>query len=78
MAERMIEARCLKGLKFNSATGACTVKDGRSAMAYTPVERDLSPGDVLSFQESPEGITFVTADGIKYFWNRKTRISARV
>ena len=75
MSGKKIEERCLKGLKYRYSKSLTVEENGKPVIKYTPMERDLTPDDVLSCSESPEGFTFVTADGIKYFWDRKTQIA---
>lgn len=67
-----IEEKHIKGLVFRDSIKTVTEVDGRPHAEYTPTERPLSLDDVISSREAPEGVWFTTADGKKYFWDRRT------
>lgn len=67
----------IKGLQHRSSTPYITEEDGTSKTFYTPVIRPLTLEDVMATRETAEGIFFVTTDGKKYFWDRKTSKSTK-
>lgn len=57
-----IAAEWLKGLVFRSAR----TKKTEAGTVNHPTERPLTPGDVLSWNDNGDTVSFVTADGQKY------------
>jgi len=65
-AKKKIDAKFLKGLKFRTSEMRKVKDDGRDKMKGFPVERDLTPEDVLDWKDNGESVSIVTADGQKY------------
>jgi hypothetical protein len=66
-----ITERQIRGLQHQSSTPYTVVENGEPKMHYTATSRPLAIEDVLGTRETAEGISFVTTDGKKYFWDRK-------
>lgn len=66
MAEKQIDAKYLKGLKFRTSEEKVVTEDGRKVKKYVPVERDLTPDDVLDWKDYGDDVVIVTADGQKH------------
>ena len=67
-----IEEKHIKGLVFNFSTASTVEEDSQSRTVYTPQQRPLTVEDVMDTRETPDGVFFVTTDGKKYFWDRRT------
>jgi hypothetical protein len=67
-----ITEKQIRGLEHRSSTPYPTDEDGQLKTRYTVNIRPLTPEDILGTRETAEGISFVTTDGKKYFWDRKT------
>jgi hypothetical protein len=65
----------IKGLQHFGSTSEIREEDGQRKTHYTHVTRSLTLEDVLASRETAEGVSFVTSDGKKYFWDRKTGTS---
>lgn len=66
MAERQIDAKYLKGLKFRTSEAKKVKENGADKTKYIPVERDLTQDDVLDWKDNGDSVTIVTKDGQKY------------
>ncbi|GER92682.1 hypothetical protein A45J_0400 [hot springs metagenome] len=66
MAEKQIDAKYLKGLKFRTSEAKKVKEDGEEKVRHTPVERDLTTDDVLDWKDKGDSVTVVTKDGQKY------------
>ena len=62
----------IRGLEHRSSTSYSTEEEGQSKTRYTADIRPLTLEDILATRETAEGVYFVTTDGKKYFWDRKT------
>jgi hypothetical protein len=67
-----IDSKYLQGLKYHSSESKDVPGDGGTVIKqYTPLERDLTADDVLSVRDTESQISFVTADGRKYSFDKQ-------
>jgi hypothetical protein len=62
-----INKKYLSGLKYRTNQ----VKNSAEGKIFVPVERKLTPGDVLDWREEGSELIIVTGDGRKYRVERK-------
>jgi hypothetical protein len=67
MPEKPIDAKYLAGLKYR------TSKPGEVGGKPVPVERDLTPKDVIGWSGTETTITIVTADGQKHLVGKERK-----
>jgi hypothetical protein len=67
----------IKGLQLSSSTKKTREEDGQTKADYIVSSRPLTVEDVLAARETEDGIFFVTTDGQKYFWDRRTGKSSK-
>jgi hypothetical protein len=70
MAEKKIDPRWLKGLKYHSADTKIVEKNGRKTLQAIPTDRAATENDILNWKEYPDKIVIVLKDGMKYKINK--------
>lgn len=66
MAEKQIDSKYLKGLKFRTSESKKVKEGGAEKTRFFPVERDLTQDDVLDWKDNGDSVVIVTKDGQKY------------
>jgi hypothetical protein len=69
-----IDAKLLKGLTFKGAEVKTITDDqGKEKEKSVAFERKLTPDDVLKWEDMGDQVKIITADGRKYFVDKKAK-----